>query len=136
MADGPALAWQKAVIARLKADATVSGLVAGRVYDAPPQPATYPLVRLGVVETRIVPTDGRTAWGLAFGVEVHSLPVAGRVEATRIAEAIVSAMEDADMEVAGFGFAWCFFQTFTVNRAEDGQSYVAIIAFEAMLDAP
>lgn len=116
-------------------DAALSGLVAGRVYDEPPEPPTYPYVRVGQIEVGIVPTDGRTAWQVTFGVEAHSRPVAGRVEATRIVESIVNALEDADMEVVGFGLAWCFFQTFTVNRAEDGQSYVAIAAFEAMLDA-
>jgi hypothetical protein len=136
VADGPALAWQAAVIARLKADATVAALVGARVYDEPPQDAVFPYIRLGAVEVDIVPTDGRTAWLLTFGVEAHSRPVAGRVEATRLAETIVAALEDADVDVTGFRLAWCFFQTFTVNRAGDGQSYAAIIAFEAMLDAP
>jgi hypothetical protein len=135
VADGPALAWQAAVIARLKADAAVAVLVSGRVYDEPPQDAVFPYVRFGRAEVEIVPTDERTAWRITFGIEAHSRPVAGRVEATRLIDAVVAALEDSEVSVTGFGLAWCFFQTFTVDRANDGRSYVALAAFEAMLDA-
>ena len=86
MADGVATAFQKTLIAALRADAGVSALVGARVYDEPPQAAVLPYVRLGTVIAGRVPSDGANAYEITFSVEGHSRPVAGRVEATRLAE--------------------------------------------------
>lgn len=48
-------ALQKAVVAALKANATVSGLVGARVYDMQPADAVYPFVSLG--PSSFVPSD-------------------------------------------------------------------------------
>jgi hypothetical protein len=43
----PSLALQKAIVARLKADAGVNAIVAGRIYDAVPGNAVKPYVSFG-----------------------------------------------------------------------------------------
>ncbi len=136
MADGPGLALQKALVATLKADATLAALVGARVYDEPPQPVTRPFVRIGNVDVRPERAAAVTAWAVTFSVEGHSRPKQGRVEATRIAEAIVAALDGqhGSITVAGFTFSWCDFAAQTVIRDSDGKSYAANIAFEAMLD--
>jgi hypothetical protein len=43
----PSLALQKAIVARLKADAGVNAIIAGRIYDAVPGNAVKPYVSFG-----------------------------------------------------------------------------------------
>lgn len=135
MADGYALALQKALIVALKADATLSALVGTRVYDQPPKSALRPYVRIGGIEPRPIRTDGKAAANLTFGVEAHSRPIkSGRVEATKCAEAIVAALDEATLNVAGFEVVQVHWQTQTVAQDNDGESYTAIVAFTALLD--
>ena len=135
MADGYALALQKALVATLKTDAGVAALVGERVYDQPPQSATRPFIRIGGIEPRPVRTDGKSASSITFGIEAHSRPVtSGRVEATRCAEAIEAALNDAALTVAGFEMVQLHWQAQTVSQDSDGQSYTAIAAFTTLLD--
>ncbi|MFU1606593.1 DUF3168 domain-containing protein [Sulfitobacter pontiacus] len=135
MADGYALALQAALVTALKADAGVAALVSTRVYDQPPQSATRPYIRIGGIEPRPLRTDGKSAANLTFGIEAHSRPVtSGRVEATRCAEAIVTALNEAALAVTGYDTVQVHWQTQTVDQDSDGQSYTAIVAFTALLD--
>lgn len=136
MADSYALALQRGVVAALKAAPGVAALVGAKVYDEPPQGAAHPFVRLGEIAPRPLRTDGKRAATVPFGIEVHSRPVAGRVEATRISEAVVAALDanEAAVTVTGFALVQLYWLTTTVDRAADGQSYIAIAAFEALLD--
>ena len=43
----PSLQLQKAIVARLKSDAGVDAIIAGRIYDHVPNPATKPYVSFG-----------------------------------------------------------------------------------------
>jgi hypothetical protein len=137
VADGPALALQKALITRLKALASVTDLVGQRVYDEPPQAVTFPYVRIGNFDLQPFRTDAKVAWQFTFSIEAHSRPTSGRIEATRIAEAVIAGLDEQhdNLTVIGFTPAWVQFITSTVSRADDGQSYSAIIAFDAVLDA-
>ncbi len=135
MADSYALALQKSLVAALKADAGVTALVGARVYDQPPQTATRPYIRIGGIEPRPLRTDGKSAASLTFAIEAHSRPLtSGRVEATRCAEAIVAALNEAALTVAGFDTVQVHWQTQTVAQDSDGESYTAIAAFTALLD--
>ncbi|UOA23596.1 hypothetical protein DSM110277_02025 [Sulfitobacter pontiacus] len=135
MADRYALALQKALVAKLKADAGVVALVGARIYDQPPQAALRPYIRIGGIEPRPVRTDGKAAANLTFGIEAHSRPVtSGRVEATKCAEAIVTALDDATLTVTGFDVVQVHWQTQTLTQDSDGQSYTAIVAFDTLLD--
>jgi hypothetical protein len=138
VADGPALALQRGIVARLKADATLAALVGGRVYDEPPEPPTFPYVRLGTFVAEPFRTDARQAWTVTFGVECHSRPNAGRVEATRMVDAVIGALEQSQtvLTVTGFTVAWVDLVTSQVARDQDGQTYSGIVAFEAVLDVP
>ncbi len=137
MADGPALALQKALITRLKALSSVTDLVGQRIYDEPPQAVSFPYVRIGNLDLQPLRTDAKVAWQFTFSIEAHSRPTAGRIEATRIAEAVIDGLDEQhdNLAVVGFTPAWVQFITSTVARADDGQSYSAIIAFDAVLDA-
>jgi hypothetical protein len=134
MADGPALALQAALVARLRANAGLSALIGARVYDAPPQSVVFPYVRIGQIESRPLRlTAPHTHEELTFSVEAHSRPVTGRVEVSRIAFAIRLALDGAAPPVVGYSVDWIDWIAQSVSRGQDGQSYVASVAFEASL---
>lgn len=136
MSDSYALALQAGLVAALKADAGVSALVGSRVYDEPPQTVTRPYVRIGGIEPRPVRTTCGSAADVAFSIEVYSRPNSGRVEATRVAEAVVAALDEneAGVTVSGFTLVKLHWIGQTVGRDDDGQSYMAIVAFDALID--
>lgn len=95
----PSLALQKAVVAALKADAALQGLVGGRVFDRVPGDAAYPYVSLG---DETVVDDGDQCHAGAetsLTLDVWSDEV-GRVQAKQIA-ARVAAVLDAELAVDG-----------------------------------
>jgi len=134
VADGPALALQEALVAALRADAGIVALVDARVYDQPPQHVVFPYVRVGQIDLAPLRMSGDcTDEDIVFSIEAHSRPVAGRVEATKIAHAVRVALDDAALTVTGYTLDWCTFTTQAVTRAPDGVSYIANIAFNAAL---
>lgn len=136
MADDASLALQKAVIAALRADAGVAALVGAKVYDEPPHGVTPPYVRYGTDNLAPLRMSGDCVdEDIAFSVEVHSRPVAGRVEAKRIAQAVREALDDQALTVTGFTLEWLQYTTQSITRAADGETYIAVIAFEAALSA-
>lgn len=134
MADGYALALQAALAAYLPLDAGVSELVGARVYDEPPQRAQRPYVRFNAFDPRPIRSDCGLGATVIFSLEAHSRPNSGRVEATRCAEALVNALEGADLNLVGFTLVRLHWITQTVDLEADGKSYSAIIVFEALID--
>lgn len=136
MADGPALALQKALIATLRSDAGLTALVGARVYDEPPERVQRPYARLGNLDLAPFRTAGKVAWSVTFSIEGHSRPKQGRVQAARIAQAAITALDQqhAGISVTGFRLAWVEFVTATTVRASDGKSYQSNAAFDAVLD--
>lgn len=134
MTDGPARVLQTALIAALRADAGVAALVAARVYDEPPQGVVFPYLRLGTLDLRPLRLSGSCIdEDIVFSIEAHSRPVAGRVEAARMAHAVRMALDGATPALVGYRVDWIDFRTQAVSRAQDGKSYIATIAFAAAL---
>lgn len=134
MPDSYALELQKAIYGVLQADATLTSFVGARVYDEPTEGGAYPFVRMGTFDLRPVRTDGKAAAEATFGIEVYSRPASGRVECTRICEAVVAALDEQALSVTGFETVYIYWITQTVDRESDGQSYTGIVAFRALLD--
>ena len=134
MAENPAGALQRALVARLRGAASLTAVVGNRIYDEPPGDAGFPFVRLGNMDVTPNKTDGGRDWDVGFSIEVHSKPnTSGRVEATGIA-AIVAVLLDEredEMPVEGFDLDWCQILTSYTARSSDGKSYLGIVAFEA-----
>jgi Protein of unknown function (DUF3168) len=124
----------RALIARLSAVVAVTALVDQRIYDEPPQGVGYPYVGIGGIEPRPLRSDGGTAATVTFSIEVHSRPGSGRTEATRIAHAVRTALDGHELAVAGLTAVTMQWRGQTVSRAEDGRSYIAIVAFTTILD--
>ncbi|GGL91643.1 hypothetical protein GCM10011534_12250 [Pseudooceanicola nanhaiensis] len=136
MADGYALELQKALVAALKSSADVSALVAGRIYDHPPDGASLPYIRIGGIVPRPVRAQASRAAILTYSMEVHSRSGgSGRVEATKIGHAVTEALNEREDALASADLAvvqnhWI---TTTVERNNDGETYSAIVAFEALI---
>lgn len=136
MADDFALALQKGIRAALVADAGVSALVGARVYDEPPQGATYPFVMFTDISPAAFDTDTAEGALVGIGLQVHSRSASGRVEAVRIVEAIKNALHrnEAAVTVTGFTLVELIFETYTSARDAEGRGYNATISLQAMLD--
>ena len=136
MADGPALAMQLAIVAALRASGSVAALVGSRIYDEPPDGAVLPYVRLGAIEPLPQRSTGTDGVRLMFGIEAHSRPTAGRVEATRICEAVVALFDGATQALAPIGYRVVSLEwmTQTTGRDDDGKTYLGITAFQALIE--
>ena len=136
MADGFALAIQKGLRAALAADADITALVAGRIYDEPPQPASFPYVRFGNINPNAFDTDTVLGALVDISIEAHSRSASGRVEATQIAEAVRAALhrQEASVIVAGHTLVELIFEAISVTRDSEGRGYTAVILLQAMLE--
>ena len=97
--DGYALSLQKAVRSALLADADVVSLISTRLYDEPPANVTYPYARFGSVVADTDDTDGSLGSVLSFTIEAYSR-VTGRVEASRIVEAVRAALHRQEATIS------------------------------------
>ncbi len=137
MSDGSLTATMAGLRAALVADATLAALVADRVVDEPRPDIAFPYVRFGRLEPVADDTDATLGEIIQVGLEIHSRPTAGRVEAARICEAIKAALhrKPEDLTVAGFSVCEINVQTWAVDRGKDGATYEGRLALEVHLDA-
>lgn len=136
MSDGYALAIQKGLRAALVADNAVAALVSNRVYDEPPQNVTFPYVRFLGIEPLRFDTDTTEGATVSVGFEVHSRSASGRVEASRIAEAIKAALhrKETSVTVTGHNLVELIFEAYSVTRDNEGRGYTATVSVQAMLE--
>jgi hypothetical protein len=86
----PDRALQAAVLARLRADSSVSALLDGRIHDEPPASPAYPYVTIGRTETR--PWGGLNGEGVEHAL---TLTCVSRFGGAEEAKAVVAAMRAA-----------------------------------------
>ena len=137
MADDFALGLQKGVRAALVADAGVSALVGAKIYDEPPSSAVLPYVRFGDISPSAADTDSTEGAEVQIGLIAHSRPVAGRVEAVQIVEAVKNALhrQETAVTVTGFNLVQLIFQTYAATRDPEGRGYTATISLRATVEA-
>ena len=116
------LALQKALIAHLKADPALEGLLAGRVWDAAPDAPEHPHLLIGRSESRPVGADGG-------GVEhVLTLTCVSRFRGTEEAKAVLAAVRtrlaEAVPETDGIRVVSQGVRFADVYPAADGKSVV------------
>ena len=92
MADGYVTATQSGLRAALIGDLGVTALVTDRVVDEPRDDVAFPYVRIGRMEKQGDDTDHTRGALVRVAVKIHSRPKSGKVEATRICEAIEAAL--------------------------------------------
>jgi hypothetical protein len=132
---GAAFALQAAIVARLKGDAVLKTLIGDppRVFDGPSRDKIFPFVAYD--DTREAPLTGAPGHvEHDIRLSVHSR-YEGRREAKEIATAIVSALNDSALSLAGrrlVSLRAVYADVF--HRAED-DSHRALLRFRAVTEA-
>lgn len=128
----PSLELQAALVAALKANGALPLVVGGRVYDQAPTTPTFPYITLG--DCQVLPDKAECIDGVEVypQIDIWSRAV-GYPETKTIASAVLAALDDQDLTVAGFNVV--VFQVQSVNylRDPDGLTRHAAITFHGIL---
>jgi len=90
------LPLQKAIVARLKADATVSAMINGRIYDAVPVSAAKPYVSFGAFQ--VLPEEADCSEGVSVVIQLDGWAAGpDTVEVKRLGAAIARSLRWAEM---------------------------------------
>ena len=118
----------------LVADSALTTLLGGaRVYDEPPQGAAFPYVTLG--ECRIVDWSTGSEPGEEHQLTLHAWSrQGGHREAHEIAGALLQALDDAPLALAGFHLVNLRFALADIRREADGRTYHALVRFRAVTE--
>lgn len=146
MADlAPDYELKVAIIARLKANATIAGFVGAKVYDRPPQKAdgkpdvASPYISMGpwqVVDAGADCIDGVEitaqidAWSWGAGEAF------GSAEVSKIADAIRRSLHDAEFTLTTNALATIEHELTRILRDPDGVTNHAAITFTAVVETP
>lgn len=121
---------QKAIHAGLVADAGLSSLVGGRIFDRPPQDAAFPFVTLG--DTDVEPDraagDGAAIHRLAFSVWSRAR---GRRETKEIMSAIDQTLQDASLALTGHVLVNLQLERASVSYASEAEALRGRLIFRA-----
>jgi hypothetical protein len=122
----------KAVIARLKADAGVTALLGGRVWDEPPVEADLPHLRIGRGESRPVGADG---CGIEQALTLTAVSgFRGSEEARAILAAVRACLTDAPLEADGVKAVSARVTFSDVFSSPDGARRYAVLRFRAVTE--
>lgn len=129
-----AVSLRAAIHKSLSRDATLTSVLGGaRVFDAVPRSVIFPYVTLGEARITNAATD-------ADGGEEHLLTLhawsrqGGHREAHAVAGALVQALDDAPLSVAGQRLVNLRFTAADVRREPDGRTYHALVRFRAVTE--
>lgn len=109
----------------------------GGVCDEPAQDVAFPYVRFGRIEFAADDTDGAEGALVQLGLEVHSRPKTGRLEAMGLCEKISALIHRRPdlLLAAGLVVVDIEVQTWTATRAADGATFLGVMACQITLDA-
>ncbi|MBB6299906.1 DUF3168 domain-containing protein [Rhizobium leucaenae] len=131
----PDLELQAAMVARLKADATLTTLVQGRVYDQPPDPAAFPYVTLG--EAQFIRDDATCISAGAVYLTLHAWSRAvGFPEAKRVADAVAESLHLAPLTLATNRLISINHRQNRAFRDPDGLTSHVVIELVAYVEKP
>jgi len=133
---------QLAIVPRLKNDADVSAMIAGRIFDfVPRDPVTghvtaqFPFVAFG--EEQEIPERYDCIDGSEIFLDLHVWSRdPGFREAKRIANAIKSSLDGADLPLAENALVYFVYDGRRVIRDPDGLTSHAVLTFRAGVEKP
>lgn len=129
------LELQGAVVGRLKADAPLTVLVQGRVYDQPPSPVAYPYVTIGEAQT--IRDDATCVSGGQVYLTLHAWSQAvGFPEVKRIADAVVESLHLAPITLPTNRLISIMHRQTRTFRDPNGLTSHAVIEFVANTEKP
>lgn len=130
----PSLELQGAIVAALKADAGLTALIAGRVFDRTDPTAAFPYVVVGddqVISAHADCLDGSTE----VFASLHAWSrKPGKVEAKRVAGAVVDALNQKPLTVNGYRLVSIEHDTTQHMADPDGITSHSVIVFHAFVD--
>lgn len=137
MSDDVASAVQAAVRAVLLADPALAAEIGTFVFDEVPDNRPPPYLRFGRIEPARDDTDGCLDWTVTLGIEAHTRPGSGRIEAQRLCglvSGILHRQGDA-LSVPGWAVWDVESDTFAVTQLSDGKTYLGTVAAVISLSA-
>lgn len=118
----------------LAADASLAAILGGpKIYDEPPKSAAFPYVTLG--EARVSDFSTGSEEGAEHQLTLHAWSrEGGHREAHLIAGALLQALDDAPLPLAGHRLVNMRFAVADVRRESDGRTYHALVRFRAVTE--
>jgi hypothetical protein len=128
------MALRAAVHTALTNNAAIAAALGGpKIYDEPPREAAFPYVTLG--EARAADFSTGSEPGLEHQLTLHAWSrQGGHHEAHVIAGALLQALDDAPLALAGHRLVNFRFSTADVRREADGRTYHALVRFRAVTE--
>jgi hypothetical protein len=124
------LELQGAIVARLKADATLAAIIGTRVYDLPPAAPTFPYVTLG--EDQTIPDRGDGYEGSDVSLTLHAWSKGtGFPEVKRMVAAIRASLTNAPLSLSGHRLVNIEFEDSRVLRDPDPAISHGVLTFLA-----
>lgn len=127
-------ALRASVHAALTNDLSLTALLGGaKIYDEAPRGAEFPYVTFGDSRASALAADGEA-------IEEHLIVLhawsrhGGRHEAHIIAGALLQALDDAPLTLAGHHLVNMRFSVADIRREADGRTYRALIRFRAVTE--
>ena len=127
-------ALRAAIHDALVADGALTAVLGGpRVYDEVPGDAVFPYVTLG--DDRILDASTGTEPGEEHQLTLHGWSrQGGHREAHEIAGALLQALDDAPLSLAGYDLVNLRFAVADIRREADGRTYHALVRFRAVTE--
>lgn len=119
---------QAAIVAALKADAEVAGLVGARVYDRAPEAVAFPYVSFGPEAGEPFDAAALSGWDATIQIDTWSRK-GGRVEAKAIMAAISARLHRGALTVAGHALVFLLLEFQTVLDGGDGETVHGVQRF-------
>ncbi|GJM01788.1 MAG: hypothetical protein DHS20C08_02890 [Rhodomicrobium sp.] len=125
---------QTALIAALKADATLQTLLGGaRIYDTPPFRARLPYITLGMTLERDWSTS--TEQGGEHIITFHSwTEMNSRQQAMALEEAVRDLIENTSISITGHILVNARYQFSEIRRDREGSAYHGIIRYRLVTE--
>lgn len=127
------LELQGAIVARLKADATVASLINGRIYDSVSAGATFPYVSIGPVDSNQDDADCITGLEVAQQIDCWSRAT-GFPECKRLVDAVRAALHDYSFDLATNAVVFFEHRSSRITRDPDGLTSHGILGFEGVIE--
>lgn len=118
----------------LAADGALTSLLGGaRIYDEAPRAANFPYVTLG--DARVTDFSAGDQPGEEYQLTLHAWSQqGGHREAHMIAGAMLQALDDAPLSLAGHHLVNLRFAVADIRREADGRTYHALVRFRAVTE--
>jgi hypothetical protein len=122
-----------AIVTRLRSDAAVIALVAGRVFDRVEPTSAFPYVNIGPTDTVSDDAECIVGFELAQQIDCWSRSV-GFAQVQLVVDAVRAALHDYDLPLPTNALVFFEHRTTRIVRDPDGITSHGILGFEAVIE--